>query len=278
MANASSTTSTAVNFRLEMREGGVAILTFDMPNSRANTLGQAVIAELESILAQLKSRTDVKGLIFRSGKPGMFIAGADLRELGGARPDPDLSRRLVKRGLDIVAGFEKLPFPTVAAIDGACMGGGLELALGFDYRLASNNPKTEIGLPETKIGLIPGWGGTQRLSRLIGPSLAAEMICSGEPAKAERARQIGLVWDVVPAEKLTDEAVALVQWAATDGGWKEARRKKQQPVGLSEEQASFTFAVARGQVRMKTLGFYPAPMAALDAIEKGCNLPLEEGL
>ena len=121
-----------------------------------------------------------------SGKPGMFIAGADLKELGKADGDAELTRRLVQRGLDIVAGIEKLPYPTVAAIDGACMGGGLELALGFDFRLASTHPKTEIGLPETKIGLIPGWGGTQRLTRLIGPSLAAEMICAGETVNADR--------------------------------------------------------------------------------------------
>src|SRR5207302_3298495 len=106
---------------------------------------------------------------------------------------------MVQRGLDLVAAVEALPFPTVAAIDGACMGGGLELALGFDYRLAGSHPKVEIGLPETKVGLIPGWGGTQRLTRLIGPSLAAEMICTGEPAKAERARQLGIVFDAVPS-------------------------------------------------------------------------------
>src|SRR5262249_53752019 len=156
----------------------------------------------------LKGRSDVKALVLKSGKPGMFIAGADLKELGGARPTPELARKLVQRGLDMVAGFESLPFPTVAAIDGACMGGGLELVLGFDYRIASTNPKTEIGVPETKIGLIPGWGGTQRLPRVIGPSLAAEMACSGEPAKAARAVDIGLVFDAVPPERLTEEAIA----------------------------------------------------------------------
>jgi 3-hydroxyacyl-CoA dehydrogenase/enoyl-CoA hydratase/3-hydroxybutyryl-CoA epimerase/3-hydroxyacyl-CoA dehydrogenase/enoyl-CoA hydratase/3-hydroxybutyryl-CoA epimerase/enoyl-CoA isomerase len=272
------TTASPPAVRLEVLDGGVALATFDQPGSRANTLGQAVLGELERLLAELAGRTDLAGLVFRSGKPGMFIAGADLKELGGARPEADLARRLVKRGLDIVAGFEALPFPTVAAIDGACMGGGTELVLGFDYRLASNGPRTEIGLPETKIGLIPGWGGTQRLSRLVGPSLAAEMICAGEAAKADRARQIGLVFDAVAAEKLTDEAVALVRWAAADGGWRAARQRKKQPVGLTEEQASFAFAVARAQVMMKTAGQYPAPLAALTAIEKGCNLPLEDGL
>ncbi|HEY7155533.1 MAG TPA: 3-hydroxyacyl-CoA dehydrogenase NAD-binding domain-containing protein [Gemmataceae bacterium] len=264
--------------RLEILDGDLALVTIDQPGSRANTLGQAMLGELEAMAAQLKARTELRGLIFRSGKPGMFIAGADLRELGSAPQDPDTARKMVKRGLDLIASIEALPYPTVAAIDGACMGGGLELAMGFDYRLASTHPKTEIGLPETKIGLFPGWGGTQRLTRLIGPSLAAEMICAGEAAKAERARQIGLVFDAVPPERLQDEAVRLIQQARQSDEWKTARKRKQQPVGLSEEQQSFTFAVARAQVMAKTGGHYPAPLAALEAIAKGCNLPLEDGL
>jgi 3-hydroxyacyl-CoA dehydrogenase/enoyl-CoA hydratase/3-hydroxybutyryl-CoA epimerase/enoyl-CoA isomerase len=264
--------------RLEILEGNVALLTLDLPGSRANTLGQAVQADLEAAVAQLKGKGDLRGLILMSGKPGMFIAGADLKELGGARPDPALTRKLVKRGLDLVASFENLPFPTVAAIDGACMGGGLELALGFDFRLAGSHPKTELGLPEVKIGLFPGWGGTQRLTRLIGPSLAAEMICSGEPAKAERAKQLGLVFDVVPSERLKDEALRLLDWARASESWRAERKRKQQPVGLTEEQATFAFAVIKAQVLMKTGGQYPAPLAALTAIAKGCNLPLEEGL
>jgi 3-hydroxyacyl-CoA dehydrogenase/enoyl-CoA hydratase/3-hydroxybutyryl-CoA epimerase/3-hydroxyacyl-CoA dehydrogenase/enoyl-CoA hydratase/3-hydroxybutyryl-CoA epimerase/enoyl-CoA isomerase len=262
---------------LELRDG-IAFVTFDLPGSRANTLGQAVVTEIEAMLATLRSTPNISALIFRSGKPGMFIAGADLRELGSAKITPELTRTLTKRGLDMVASFEALPYPTIAAIDGSCMGGGLELAMGFDYRLASNNAKTEIGLPETKIGLIPGWGGTQRLTRLVGPNIAAEMICGGEPVKAARAGQIGLVWDVVPVDKLLSEAIELAKWAMVDGSWKLAREKKQQPVGLSEEQASFAFAVAQAQVMGKTLGQYPAPVAALEAIKKGCNLPLEEGL
>jgi 3-hydroxyacyl-CoA dehydrogenase/enoyl-CoA hydratase/3-hydroxybutyryl-CoA epimerase/3-hydroxyacyl-CoA dehydrogenase/enoyl-CoA hydratase/3-hydroxybutyryl-CoA epimerase/enoyl-CoA isomerase len=264
--------------RLEMLDGDIALVTIDQPGSRANTLGQAMLGELEAMVAQLKSRTELRGLIFRSGKPGMFIAGADLRELGSAPQNAELARKAMKRGLDLFAAIEALPYPTVAAIDGACMGGGMELALSFDYRLASTHPKTEIGLPETKVGLIPGWGGTQRLPRLIGPSLAAEMICTGEPAKAERARQLGIVFDAVPAERLQEEAVRLLQWARQSGDWQTARKRKQQPVGLSEEQQSFTFAVARAQVMAKTGGHYPAPLAALEAIAKGCNLPLEDGL
>ena len=264
--------------RLEILEGNVAHLTLDQPGSRANTLGQAVQADLEAAVAQLKGKGDLRGLILMSGKPGMFIAGADLKELGGARPDPALTRKVVQRGLDLIASFENLPFPTVAAIDGACMGGGLELALGFDYRLAGSHPKTELGFPEVKVGLFPGWGGTQRLTRLIGPSLAAEMICSGEPTKAERAKQLGLVFDVVPSERLKDEALRLLDWARSTESRRAERKRKQQPVGLTEEQATFAFAVIKAQVLMKTGGQYPAPLAALNAIAKGCNLPLEEGL
>jgi 3-hydroxyacyl-CoA dehydrogenase/enoyl-CoA hydratase/3-hydroxybutyryl-CoA epimerase/3-hydroxyacyl-CoA dehydrogenase/enoyl-CoA hydratase/3-hydroxybutyryl-CoA epimerase/enoyl-CoA isomerase len=264
--------------RLEANSDGIGVITFDLPNSRANTLGQAVLAEFETLQSQLKTRTDLRGLILRSGKPGMFIAGADLKELGAIRPDPALNQQLVSRGLGVIAGFEALPYPTVCAIEGACMGGGLEVALGFDYRICSTHPKTDIGLPEVKIGLIPGWGGTQRLSRLIGPALAAEMICAGESANATRARQIGIVFDAVPSERLLDEALRLVQWAQQSGDWREVRKRKQQPVGLSEEQASFTFAVTRAVVLDKTKGQLPAPLAALTAIQKGCNLTLEQGL
>lgn len=263
--------------QLEIHDG-IAVLTLDQPGSRANTLGQAILGELEAAVAQVRETPQVTGLVLRSGKPGMFIAGADLKELGGAKPSPELARGLVERGLNLVASIEALPFPTVAAIEGACMGGGLELALGFDFRLASDHPKTELGLPETKIGLIPGWGGTQRLARLIGPSLAAEMICSGEPAKAKRAQELGLVFDVVPSEQLLDDAKGLVRQAQAQGGWKEARAQRAQPVGLSEEQATFAFAVAMAQVKQKTGGAYPAPEAALRAIQKGVNLPLADGL
>jgi 3-hydroxyacyl-CoA dehydrogenase/enoyl-CoA hydratase/3-hydroxybutyryl-CoA epimerase/3-hydroxyacyl-CoA dehydrogenase/enoyl-CoA hydratase/3-hydroxybutyryl-CoA epimerase/enoyl-CoA isomerase len=272
------TSPTQSSLSLEILDGNIAQLTLDQPGSRANTLGQAVLADLETMARQLGTRKDLNGLILRSGKPGMFIAGADLKELGAATGDPKLTRLLVARGLGIVAAYENLPFPTVACVDGACAGGGLELSLGFDYRLASSNPKTELGLPEVKIGLIPGWGGTQRLTRLIGPSLAAEMICAGELAKAEKARQLGIVFDVVPVDHLVDAARRLLAWSHQSGDWQKARQRKRQPIGLSEEQYSFAYAAARGVVVAKAGPHYPAPPAALDAIFKGANLPLEDGL
>jgi 3-hydroxyacyl-CoA dehydrogenase/enoyl-CoA hydratase/3-hydroxybutyryl-CoA epimerase/3-hydroxyacyl-CoA dehydrogenase/enoyl-CoA hydratase/3-hydroxybutyryl-CoA epimerase/enoyl-CoA isomerase len=264
--------------RLE-RQGDIAVLTFDQPGSKANTLGQGVWAEFEALLPALKApEKPLAGLILRSGKPGMFVAGADLRELGSARPDPDVTRKLIRRGLSVIAAFEELPYPTLAAIDGPCLGGGLELALGFDLRLAGSHPKTEIGLPEVGLGIIPGWGGTQRLTRIIGPALAAELICAAESVKADRARDLHIVFDAVPSERLLEEAARVLRWAGESGSWQEARTRKRQPVGLSEDELSFTAAVARGQILMKTKGQLPAPLAALDAIMRGCNLPLDEGL
>src|SRR5262245_55616041 len=158
----------ATALRLDVADG-VGTITFDLPGSRANTLGVAVLAEFEALLKQLRARSDLRGLILQSGKPGMFIAGADLKELGSADASkPEQSRALIKRGLDVIAGFESLPYPTVALIDGPALGGGLEIALGFDLLLAGTNPKTELGVPETKVGLMPGWGGTQRLARVVG--------------------------------------------------------------------------------------------------------------
>jgi 3-hydroxyacyl-CoA dehydrogenase/enoyl-CoA hydratase/3-hydroxybutyryl-CoA epimerase/3-hydroxyacyl-CoA dehydrogenase/enoyl-CoA hydratase/3-hydroxybutyryl-CoA epimerase/enoyl-CoA isomerase len=260
--------------RLEVLDGAIALVTFDLPNSRANTMGQAVLAEFEALVKPL----DLRGLILRSGKPGMFIAGADLRELAQAGADEKQKRSVIQRGLDVIAAVEGLPFPTVAAIDGSCIGGGLELALGFDIRLASTSPKTELGFPEVRVGLFPGWGGTQRLPRVIGPALAIELICGGEPVKAQRARELGIVFDTVPSERLLDEAKRLLEWAHASGAWRDERRRKQQPVGLSEEQHAFVFGVARATVLEKTKGQYPAPLAALDAVAKGCNVPLDEGL
>jgi len=257
----------------------VAVITFDMPDSKANTLGQAVLGEFETLISQLAARSELKGLILKSGKPGMFIAGADLKELGSADPEkPEQIRELIQRGLNLVASIEALPFPTAALIDGPSLGGGTEIALGFDLRLAGTNPKVEIGLPEVKIGLIPGWGGTQRLTRLIGPSLAAELICAGDSAKAKRALELGIVFDIIPSDQLQDEALRLLGELHASRSWKAERGKRRQPVGLSEEQMQFTFAVARGYVLDKTKGQFPAPLAALDAIEKGCNRPLDEGL
>src|SRR5207253_10815067 len=141
-----------------------------------------------------------------------------------------------------------------------------------------HHPKVDIGCPEVKIGLIPGWGGTQRFPRIIGPSLACELICSGDSVPAQRAKELGLVFDVVPSERLMDEARRLLAWSHETRDWEQARTRTRLPIGLTEEQHSFTFGVARAVVQAKTKGQLPAPPAALEAIAKGCNLPLKDAL
>src|SRR5947208_565735 len=150
------------------RPDGVAVLTFDQPGSKANVLTRELWTEFGEALAALHTRTDLKGLVLASAKPGIFIAGADLKLLANAPGpnDPEV-RAFIELGLRVLEQLEALPFPTCAALDGAALGGGLEVALACDYRVCGTNPKVQLGLPEVKLGLIPGWGGTQRLPRII---------------------------------------------------------------------------------------------------------------
>jgi 3-hydroxyacyl-CoA dehydrogenase/enoyl-CoA hydratase/3-hydroxybutyryl-CoA epimerase/enoyl-CoA isomerase len=265
-------------FHLEERGDQIALVTLDLPGKKVNTLGQPVLQELAGLIGHLEGRTDLRGLLFRSGKPGQFIAGADLHELAALISAPkEQVAAGIQFGHALFHRIGQLPFPTVALIDGACMGGGAELALAMDYRIASTGQQTRIGLPEVKVGLIPGWGGTQRLIRVIGVQ-AIDLVCSGETVSAEQAAALGLVFDAVPAERLIEEGVRLIEWAQQSGDWKTQRQRKSQPLGLSEDQLQFAFAVAEGAIKAKTKGQYPAPLVALKAMRMGCNLPLEEGL
>jgi len=266
-------------FRLEETDRQVAVVTFDLPDKKVNTLGQAVLAELAGLVGQLEKRTDLRGLLFRGGKPGNFIAGADLNELGALAFLPkEQVLKGVEFGHKLFTRFSRLPFPTVALIDGNCMGGGTELVLSMDERIVAKTPQTKIALPEVKIGLLPAWGGTQRLPRLIGVHPAVEMICSGDTIDAEKAVAIGFAFDAVPAESLLEEGHRLLDYLIESGAWKESRKRREQPVGLSQDQAMFLFSAAEGFLKGKTKGQYPAPLAALKAIREGCNKTLEEGL
>ncbi len=262
----------------EELEGGFGLATLNVADAKVNTLGRRILGELAELVGRLESRSDLRGLLFRSGKPGQFIAGADLKELGALAfaPKEQASKGLAL-GHELFGKVSKLPFPTVALIDGTCLGGGTELVLAMDERIASKSHETKIGLPEVKVGLIPGWGGTQRLPRLVGLH-AIEMITSGEPVSAERAAAIGLVFDAVPVENLIDEGKRVVEILRHDDMWKHQRERRSQPLGLSMDQMMFAFGAAEGVVREKTKGRYPAPLAALAAMRNGINLPLAEGI
>lgn len=178
---------------VETRPDGIAVLTIDQPGSRANVLTSQLWSDLEAALSPLVSRTDLKGLVVASGKPGMFVAGADLKFFAAvAAPNDPIVKALIEHGLRVLDVLESLSFPTCAAIDGPALGGGLELALACDFRVCGTNPRVELGLPEVKLGLIPGWGGTQRLPRIVGMDKAAEMLGTAASVNAEEAVRVAL--------------------------------------------------------------------------------------
>ncbi|WP_439631603.1 enoyl-CoA hydratase-related protein [Gemmata sp.] len=213
--------------QLAVRPDGVAVLTFDQPGSRANVLTADLWAEFEAALDALVARTDLKGLVLASAKPGVFIAGADLNLLANAPgPNDPAVRGFIEQGLRVLEKLEALPFPTCAAIDGAALGGGLEVAIACDCRVAGDNPKVRLGLPEVTLGLIPGWGGTQRLPRIVGTETAAEMLTTGRPLDAAVAAARGLVSQVTTSAELTEAAARIT--ASPHGS--DARARKLGPI------------------------------------------------
>jgi 3-hydroxyacyl-CoA dehydrogenase/enoyl-CoA hydratase/3-hydroxybutyryl-CoA epimerase len=256
--------------RVEYDADGIAWVIFDDPDSKVNILGFGQMQRLDAILDELSKRKP-KAVIFVSGKPGIFIAGADINELGKIR-DASHGESLSREGHRIFAKIELLGVPTVAAIDGACLGGGCELALACRYRVATDHPKTQIGLPETQLGIIPGWGATQRLPRLIGLQAALDIICKGKSVSADKARRIGLVDAAVPSVVLRETARRLAL------GLRRVRRKS---VKLQNMWPMRPIACrfARKKVSALTRGQYPAPLRAIDAVEQGvAGKKLDAGL
>ncbi len=245
-----------------VRPDAVAVLTFDQPNSRANVLSRELWTEFGDALAALAPRTDLKGLVLASAKPGIFIAGADLKLLASAPGpnDPDV-RAFIEQGLRVLEQLEALPLPTCAAIDGAALGGGLEVALACDYRACGTNPKVQLGLPEVKLGLIPGWGGTQRLPRLVGVPLAADLLTSGRSLGAEDASRFALAGRGDDSMSLIDSGAKLLALIGTS---QSARQQRFGPVANAElpQQPALSGAAAEA-VRVVIEG---APLPLRDAI------------
>ncbi len=217
----------------------VALLSFDLPGKSANVLSLAVMDELASHLQTLRETRDLQGVILTSAKPGTFIAGADIREFMGLMDSPEQVAELCRRGHSLLRQLSELPAVTIAAIEGACLGGGLELALWCDRRVVSSHPKTQLGLPEVKLGLIPGWGGCARLPRLIGMSAAIEMIISGNPLQAESAGEVGLADVVTTTDQMLASALALVQQEQESKSYLRDRRRLTQGVTISDEEFEF---------------------------------------
>ena len=174
-------------FDLQVEDDGLATLTFDLPGEKVNKFSTAVLEELADVLVRLTREARIRGLLIRSGKPDIFIAGADVKEFTQVRPED--VRPGVERVQSLFEQLAHLPYPTVAAIHGACLGGGTELALACDYRLMSDSKKAQIGLPEVRLGIFPAWGGCTRLPKIVGLAAALDLILTGKTLDARRARR-----------------------------------------------------------------------------------------
>lgn len=264
------------HFTLTFPEPDIALLTLDVPNKGANVLSQTVLEELAGQLDAVESRPGLAGLIIRSGKPGTFIAGADLREFAAARNVTEqYTIDMCTRGRKLFQRLSKCPFVTVAAIDGICLGGGTELTLWCDRRIASTDPKTQIGLPEVKLGLFPGWGGTARLPRIVGLSNAVEVIAGGEPLDGKAAMAMNLASDVVASDRLLPAAIALVRSEQQSGQYKLDRQRWSGPIDISETELMFLGATASAYIQQQTKGQYPAPLAALEVMLSAAGADLD---
>src|ERR1700730_2217650 len=187
--------------RREVGEDKICVLTFDRPESGANIFDAATMSELSEHVDAIQKDSSLRGLIITSSKKSIFIAGADLKTLLKQAQTGEM-RDFIVEGQQVFNRIAELKIPTVAAIHGACAGGGYEITLACDWRVASDGPATRIGLPETTLGLIPAWGGSTRLPRLIGEENATEVILKGKLYSAAEALKLGLVDEVVPREQL----------------------------------------------------------------------------
>ncbi|MBU0480301.1 MAG: enoyl-CoA hydratase/isomerase family protein [Proteobacteria bacterium] len=264
-------------FKFDRRDDGIGEVTFDLPDSKVNILSPSVVVELEELISGLAGDPGLKGVIFASGKKDNFIAGADISVIEKIGSEEE-GVALASQGQKVFNDLAALPFPTVAVIDGSCLGGGTEFALACTYRVLSDNPKSFLGLPETQLGIIPGFGGTQRLPRLVGIVEAVRMITSGARIYGGKALRMGLVDEVAAVENLPAAAVKLIS------GHPE-RKQCRFCMGTFVAQLDrfplwrwLVFRQARQEVTKKTGEHYPALFKAIDAIEQGLSAGMAKGL
>ncbi|MFQ3788461.1 fatty acid oxidation complex subunit alpha FadB [Halomonas sp. A29] len=254
------------------KNGGddVAMLTFDLQGESINKLSSAVVAELDEAVQAIRAESGLKGLVIGSAKDA-FIVGADITEFQTMfGKGSEFLESMLMKVHDIFNAIEDLPFPTVTAINGLALGGGCEVTLTTDFRVMGD--KAKIGLPETKLGILPGWGGCVRLPRMIGSDNAVEWIAGGTENRADAALKVGAVDAVVPNDQL--EAAALDMIARANAGeldYQARRAEKTGPLKLNAIEQMMAFETAKGFVAGKAGPHYPAPIEAIKVIQKGAG-------
>lgn len=278
MTNTKKATTETIKsaFSLDIRDDGIAILTMDVPGESMNTLKLEFADQISEMLDQIESNNQIKGVVIVSGKDGSFVAGADISMLAACKSAED-AETVAKGGQAIFQRIEDMKVPFIAAIHGPALGGGLELALACHGRVCSDDKKTQVGLPEVQLGLLPGSGGTQRLPRLIGIQQAMKMMMTGSSVRAKQALKYGIVDDMVPNTILLDVAIDMAL-----AGKPRRKAVKLNLMGKFLEKTPFgrntLFSQARKQAAAKTKGNYPSPELIIECIETGINSGIEQGM
>lgn len=277
-------TSTTSAFQLQKNENGIATLTFNLPGEKVNKFNIPVIKELEGVIDSIAKDSSIKALKIVSGKEDIFIAGADLHSFEPAFDNPSIAEEIIHTGHRVFKKLSALPFPTIAVINGGCFGGGTEFALSCTYRVVSDNPKTVIALPEVNLGIFPGWGGTQRLPRLIGLVEGLNMVLTGKSVPAVKAYKLHLADAIFAWQFLDEKSDEFIKQILTEEGKKKVLARRQQQSLSSKLMQNnplgraLVFHQSKKAILEKTHGHYPSPLIALDLIKSTYTLPLDEGL
>ena len=264
------------NLTVSLLDNGFAELVFDAKGS-VNKFDRQTISDLDEATQAIAANSDVKGVVVRSAKPA-FIVGADITEFTDmfAQPEEEVLAWVSKTS-KVFDRFEDLPVPTVAAVNGFALGGGCEMALACDLRVVDTT--ASIGLPEVKLGLMPGFGGTVRLPRLIGSDNALEWMTTGKDRKGQQALNEGAVDAVVAPEKLTDAALSMVADAAAGKiDWQGRRASKKAPLKLNSNEAMMSFSTAQAFVAAKAGKHYPAPHMMVETVKNASSLDRDGAL
>lgn len=275
-------TNQASSVKISEYASGILLMTLDLPNKGANILNDKLFRELDEAITPLLERDDIQGLIMFSAKPKIFVAGADLVKIAATLDWPD--ERIVKfcdDGRAIMSKFSLTPFPTVAAIHGACVGGGLELAMWCDRRIASDERRTILGLPEAKLGLVPGWGGTVRVARICALTNAdamhhqIDLVTSGRLLTADQALEIGLVNEVASQDALVEAAFKLLKSEFESKEYFSDRKTIASPMIATFDTEQLVADFGGDIIDNKNI--YPfAPTVALEHMLRAAGLPMKE--